>query len=105
MIENQHFYANLKPLSIPFVFGGDGASLCIPNQYVKVVKKALVATRIMAREQIFLSLRVGIVPCSDILQSQYLVLVAECQISEGYYTFHLQEYPIYSKPFFVNDAL
>ncbi len=75
----------LKPLSIPFVFGGDGASLCIPNQYVKVVKKALVATRIMAREQFFLSLRVGIVPCSDILQSQYQVLVAKCQISEGYY--------------------
>ncbi len=75
----------LKPLPIPFVFGGDGASLCIPNNYVEVVKKALVASRLMASEQFSLSLRVGIVPCADIHQSQYRVLVAKCQISEGYY--------------------
>ncbi len=75
----------LKPLPIPFVFGGDGASLCIPNKYVEAVKKALVATKLMAREQFSLSLRVGIVPCVDIHQSQYQVLVAKCQISQGYY--------------------
>ncbi len=75
----------LKPLPIPFVFGGDGASLCIPGNYVEVVKKALVATKLMAMEQFSLSLRVGIVPCADLHQSQYQVLVAKCRISEGYY--------------------
>jgi hypothetical protein len=75
----------VKPLAIPFVFGGDGATLCIPNSYIEVVKKALVATKLMAKEQFSLSLRVGIVPCSAIHQSQYLVLVGKCRISEGYY--------------------
>ena len=29
----------VKPLSIPFVFGGDGASLCVPQSCITQVKK------------------------------------------------------------------
>lgn len=75
----------VKPLSIPFVFGGDGATLCIPDSCIDAVKKALVATKLMAGEQFSLSLRVGIVPCSVIHQSQYRVMIGKCRVSEGYY--------------------
>ncbi len=75
----------VKPLSIPFVFGGDGATLCIPNRRIDEVKKALVATKLMAKENFSLSLRWGIVPCSVIHQSKYQVLVAKQHVSKGYY--------------------
>ena len=74
----------VKPLSIPFVFGGDGATLCIPNSYINEVTKALVATKLMAKKSFSLSLRWGIVPCPVIHQSQYQVLVGKHYVSEGY---------------------
>jgi hypothetical protein len=75
----------VKPLAIPFIFGGDGASLCIPNRYLHEVKNALLATKMMATQQFSLSLRVGIVPCSDIEQSKYQILIGKLRVSEGYY--------------------
>lgn len=75
----------LKPLAIPFVFGGDGATLCIPHRAVEQVKKALLGTQIMAKESFSLDLRCGIVPYSDIQQAQQQVLVGKCQVSNGYY--------------------
>lgn len=75
----------VKPLSIPFIFGGDGATLCIPNSCIHDVKKTLVATKLMAQDNFSLSLRWGIVPCSVIHQSQHQVLIAKHQVSKGYY--------------------
>ncbi len=75
----------VKPLSIPFIFGGDGATLCIPNNCIYAVKKTLVATKLMALDNFALSLRWGIVPCSVIHQSKHQVLVAKHQVSKGYY--------------------
>ncbi len=72
------------PLSIPFVFGGDGATLCIPESSIEKVKKALLATQLMALEHFSLSLRCGIIPCSVINQSQFRVLVAKHHVSKGY---------------------
>ncbi|MFW5444120.1 MAG: DUF3095 domain-containing protein [Methylococcaceae bacterium] len=75
----------VKPLPIPFVFGGDGATFCIPNRYINDVKKALVATKLMAEKQFSLSLRWGIVPCPIIHQSKHQVLIAKHHVSKGYY--------------------
>ncbi len=75
----------VNPLAIPFVFGGDGATLCIPQSVVEQVKKALLGTKKMAKENFSLDLRCGIVPYSDIQQAQHSVLVGKCQVSSAYY--------------------
>lgn len=75
----------LKPLPVPYVFGGDGATLCIPANYLEQAQQALLATQVMANKQFGLSLRVGAVANAVIQQSQYQVLVAKCQVSEGYF--------------------
>lgn len=74
----------VKPVSIPFVFGGDGASLCVPQSYIEKLKKALLATQLMAEESFSLSLRCGIVPCTVIHQSNHQVLVGKHYVSKGY---------------------
>ena len=52
----------VKPLSIPFVFGGDGASLCIPPGYNEKIIPALLAAKQLAEESYHLHLRVGLIP-------------------------------------------
>ncbi|NYT46898.1 MAG: DUF3095 family protein [Candidatus Methanofishera endochildressiae] len=74
----------VKPLSIPFVFGGDGASLCVPASCIDKVKKALLATQQMAATKFSLTLRCGIVPCAVIHQSQHQVLIARHLVSKAY---------------------
>jgi hypothetical protein len=54
----------VKPEKIPFVFGGDGASFCVPPHCIESVKKALRGCQEMAQEALRLELRVGLVPNS-----------------------------------------
>lgn len=75
----------LKPLSIPFVFGGDGAYLCVPQSCIDKVKNALLATQQMAEENFSLTLRCGLVPCNVIHQSKHQVLIAKHRVSKGYF--------------------
>ena len=74
----------VKSESIPFVFGGDGASLCIPPDKAEVVRSALVATRIMADEQFDLDLRIGMVPVKTILDAGEQIRIAKYQVSDHY---------------------
>lgn len=55
-----------KPRQIPFVFGGDGASFCVPPQMLGQVKQALKGCQELAEENLHLQLRVGLVPCADL---------------------------------------
>ena len=73
-----------KSLEIPFVFGGDGASLLIPPSLVKAAKQALLATQAIARSRFGLDLRVGIVPVAAVLAAEYEVRVAKLEVSENY---------------------
>ncbi|HEY6951282.1 MAG TPA: DUF3095 domain-containing protein [Bacteroidota bacterium] len=73
-----------KSLSLPFVFGGDGATLCIPNSLVGRAKQSLVATRLMAKEIYGLDLRVGIIPLEHIRRNGFDVLVARYRVSENF---------------------
>jgi hypothetical protein len=73
-----------RPLRVPFVFGGDGASLCVPDSVVGPVREALLATKRMAREEFNLALRVGIVPVREIHAAGHRVLVARYRVSEHY---------------------
>lgn len=75
----------VKPLSIPFVFGGDGASLCIPQSCIEKVENVLVATQQMAARDFSLALRCAIVPSALVQQSEQQILIAKHQVSKGYY--------------------
>ena len=69
---------------IPYVFGGDGATLLTPPTRVDTCKKALLAVRSLAELKFNLSLRVGIVPVARINASaDHRVMVAKYQISPG----------------------
>jgi len=71
----------LPQYSIPYVFGGDGATLAVPDSAVALVKRELGATRSLAQNQFGLDLRVGIVPIRDIRDAGADVLVAKFQLS------------------------
>ena len=73
-----------KSFSIPFIFGGDGAALCIPHSLLQQTRQALLATRNMARDLYEIDLRVGIVPVSFIRERGFDVLVARSRLSASY---------------------
>ncbi|HEY5614580.1 MAG TPA: DUF3095 domain-containing protein [Bacteroidota bacterium] len=73
-----------KSFSLPFVFGGDGATVCLHASLVERARPALIATRRMAREVYGLDFRVGIVPVTDIRRAGFDVLVARYRVSENF---------------------
>ncbi|MCI0706239.1 MAG: DUF3095 domain-containing protein [Ignavibacteriae bacterium] len=73
-----------KSFSLPFVFGGDGATVCLHASLVEQARSALLATRRMAREVYALDFRVGIVPVTDIRRAGFDVLVARYRVSEHF---------------------
>ncbi|MFT5395263.1 MAG: hypothetical protein ACI85N_000447 [Gammaproteobacteria bacterium] len=76
---------NISPLILlPSMFGGDGASLCIPSSLVEKAKKALIATKYMAEKQFGLNLRVGIVPIEVVRNAGHEVYVSRYKMSEHY---------------------
>lgn len=74
----------VKPLSIPYVFGGDGATLCIPPSKKSEVESALLATKQMAAQSFGLDLRIGMVHMSRIESDGHEVLIAKYQPSFHY---------------------
>ncbi|MDB9525621.1 DUF3095 domain-containing protein [Oscillatoria sp. CS-180] len=73
----------LKPLDIPFVFGGDGASLVIPPDCLGAAREALIGVRAVAREAFDMELRVGAVPMA-IVSQRYPLKVAKFRLSPLY---------------------
>ncbi|HEY9018397.1 DUF3095 domain-containing protein [Thiomicrospira sp.] len=68
----------VKPLRIPYVFGGDGGSFCIPSSQLEAVKSALIGSAQLARDSFDLNLRIGCVPYR-VIQPKAKVLVARFQ--------------------------
>ena len=62
----------LKPLAFPYVFGGDGATFCIPPAYCDKVTIALQACQQLAKNSFMLDLRIGLIAYSE-LDSQICV--------------------------------
>ncbi|HQR74013.1 MAG TPA: DUF3095 domain-containing protein [Sulfurovum sp.] len=69
----------IVPLKIPYVFGGDGATFCIPPSKKESIQSALVAVKKLARESFNLQLRVGIVPMSLIKEHGYDIFIGKYQ--------------------------
>lgn len=74
----------VQPLKIPYVFGGDGATACVPLSVVNIVKPALSATKRLAADCFKLDLRIGIVPLADIRKVGYQVLIGKYQPHPSY---------------------
>ncbi|MBI4419176.1 MAG: DUF3095 domain-containing protein [Ignavibacteriales bacterium] len=74
----------LRPLEVPYIFGGDGALVCIPERFSDQIKPALSATLAMAVRSFGLILRAAIVPAAFIRARGFDILVARHQVSEHY---------------------
>jgi hypothetical protein len=69
--------------SFPFIFGGDGAGFACPPDGAEQATDALVAVQRWAQEEFDLTLRVALVPVSDIRAAGRDVSVARYQPSPG----------------------
>ncbi|HEY9875610.1 MAG TPA: DUF3095 domain-containing protein [Candidatus Obscuribacterales bacterium] len=72
-------------IEIPFIFGGDGASLLIPPSLLSAAKQALLYTRIFAKQKFNIDLRVGIVPIDVVIKANYQVKVAKFKLFNTYH--------------------
>ncbi|TAL27622.1 MAG: DUF3095 family protein, partial [Alphaproteobacteria bacterium] len=68
---------------IPYIFGGDGATLLVPAALVFDVAAALYGTRQMAKEAFNLDMRAGIVWMEDLLKMKSGVRVGKLEIAPG----------------------
>lgn len=71
-------------IEIPFIFGGDGASILIPPSLLSAAKQALIAAKNLAKQNFDLDLRVGIVPISTVAGAGYKVKVAKYKVFGQY---------------------
>lgn len=70
--------------AVPFVFGGDGATILIPARHRDAVYSALSATRDMARDEFGLTLRIGMLSVADIRHRGRDVAVAKVRLSANF---------------------
>jgi hypothetical protein len=70
----------VEGLSVPYVFGGDGATLLIPSSVRKSVENALRGAKNLAQQKFNLDLRIGIVPLTEIRKRGADVLVAKHRV-------------------------
>jgi len=74
----------VKQEKFPFVFGGDGTSLCIHETHEPAVRKALAAIKAMARIEFGMVLRAGIVPVERIKRDGYRLLISKLRYSDNF---------------------
>jgi hypothetical protein len=70
-----------RSVDVPFVFGGDGATFAVPDALRERVIPALREAQRLARESFDLSLRVGLVKVSDLLDQGLGVRLAKVRLS------------------------
>ena len=66
---------------LAFVFGGDGATVAVPGQHAQTLRQALARTARWVDSELGLTLRVALVPVSDIRAAGHDVRVAWFQVS------------------------
>lgn len=73
-----------RSIDLPYMFGGDGATLLIPPELCDRVRPVLAALGHMAATEFQLELRTAIVPISALHGTEYAVLVARLRFSEHF---------------------
>lgn len=72
----------LDRLPVPYVFGGDGATILVPPTRLDATRAALQGLQRLARDAFGLSLRAGLVPIAALQDEGHPVLVAKLRASE-----------------------
>ncbi|WP_138431027.1 DUF3095 domain-containing protein [Fodinibius saliphilus] len=70
--------------SIPYVFGGDGSSFCIPPEFYEDAQSVLAASRQIGKKEYGLDLRAAVIPISYLEELGYTINVARYRASEYY---------------------
>lgn len=70
-------------LDVPYVFGGDGATMAVPDTVVGPVVDALCGAAVLARREFALDLRIGTVPVRVLRDRGRDVTVAKLLLSPG----------------------
>jgi Protein of unknown function (DUF3095) len=71
--------------ALPFVFGGDGATILVPPSLRDPATEALARLRDNCRQMFDLDLRVGAIPVADIAAAGHRLAVCKYQLSPGNY--------------------
>ena len=74
-----------KEVEIPFVFGGDGASILVPHSHFEKTKSALLATKIRSAENFDMHLRVGSIKVKELNEQNISLKVAKQKVSKDYF--------------------
>jgi len=74
-----------KGIKIPFIFGGDGATILIPPKFLEDAKSVLLDTAETAKDGFDLDLRIGIVPVKFIIEKGVDLLLSKYEVSKNYY--------------------
>jgi hypothetical protein len=70
---------------LPFLFGGDGATILVPPSLRDQAIEALVHLRDNCRQMFDLDLRVGAIPVADILAAGHRLAICKYELSPGNY--------------------
>ena len=71
-------------IEIPFVFGGDGASILVPEAYVEPSKMALLATKEKSETDFNLHLRIGSISVKELYEKGLDLFIAKHEVSKDY---------------------
>lgn len=71
----------MRDIEIPFVFGGDGATLLVPATRRAAAERALRGVRALAEGAFALALRAAIVPLADLLAEGHVARIARFRAS------------------------
>lgn len=74
----------LNSLDFPFVFGGDGVTMLIPNEFEQTARQVLLDTQTKIQQVFELQLRVGIVPMQVLFNQGLPLRVAKLRLSPYY---------------------
>jgi hypothetical protein len=73
----------LGKIEVPFVFGGDGATLLVPQEHVSKVCEDLASLKTLSQENFDLELRVGVVPFSELQILGHSIQVGKFELTPG----------------------
>lgn len=74
-----------KSTDFPFVFGGDGATILIPPEYVDVASDALRDVQKFAEQEFGMYIRIGAVPVIELLRQRYQIKICKLKVSDNYF--------------------
>jgi hypothetical protein len=73
-----------QQLTVPFFFGGDGATFIVPPSIIEKVMRSLAVYRRNTLENFNLELRTGLVPVEDVYQKGHELLIAKFSSSASF---------------------